>query len=163
MKKYSYNLFPKPFVIFGFALILLAIAIVLTTLISIKNENQFNNFVASLTIMGIGLIMTSLKSKLIFDIKSGFVIKESSFLSMILSIEKIKIPHNCTRIIIKQKNKRGTGYYRFVIPVSYNFKSFDLFFQSETGIVRLINTDYNRAIKIAEILKDILKIDYTID
>ncbi|MCJ7448364.1 MAG: hypothetical protein MUO72_11800 [Bacteroidales bacterium] len=160
MKKYSYNLFPKPFIILGYILIFLAIAAVLISLNSTKNENHFNYFTASFAMMIIGLIMISFKSKLIVDDKSSFILKESSFLSMTLSKEKIRIPHNCNRILIKQKNKRGTGYYRFILPVTYNFKSFDMFFYSETGMVRLINTDYKRAIKIAEFLKSNFELEY---
>ena len=63
----------------------------------------------------------------------------------------------------KEKTKRGTGYYRFVLPVSYNFKSYDMFFHSETGIIRLINTDCRRAIKIAEFFKSKVKLDYTLE
>jgi hypothetical protein len=163
MKEYSYNLFPRLFVLLGYVYIILAFAIVFTGLNSSENENISSDFATSFAIIIIGLIIISFRSKLIIDDKSGFVIKESGLLGMKLSKEKVRIPQNCDRILIKQKNKRGTGYYRFVIPVGYNFKSFDMFFHSETGIVRLINTDYKRAIKIAEFLKSSIKLDYTLE
>jgi hypothetical protein len=119
--------------------------------------------VSSVAIAFIGLVLVSFRSKIIIDDQSDIVIKESDFLGMTLSSEKVRIPHDCDKIYIKQKNKRGTGYYRSVLPVSYSFKSYDMFFHSETGIVRLINTDCSRAIKIAEFFKSNLKLDYTLE
>jgi hypothetical protein len=163
MKIYSYNLSPKLFVLFGYVFIILAFAILLTGLNSAKNENILTDFATSIAIIIIGLIMISFKSKLIIDDKSGFVIKESGLWGMTFSKEKIRIPKNCDRILIKQKTKKGSGYYRFVIPVAYSFKSFDMFFHSETGMARLINTDYKRAIKIGEFFKSKIGLDYTLE
>jgi len=159
MKKYTYNLFPKPLVITGYVLILLALAMAFLYLFSINGFNHFNNPAAPFAFFIIGLIMVSFKSKLIIDDKSEFVIKESDLLNMTLSREKIKIPRNCDRIIVKENNKKGTGYYRFVLPVSYVFKSYDMFFCSESGVIRLINTDYKRAMKIAEFFNSCLKLE----
>jgi hypothetical protein len=160
LKEYTYNLFPKPLVIAGYVLICLAFILVAFNLISGKGENHSNDFVSSVALIFIGLILISFKSKIMIDVKSNIVVKESGMLGMTLSSEKIKIPGNCDKIFIKQKDKRGTGYYKFVLPVSYNFKSFDMFFHSETGVVRLINTDHKRAIKIAEFFKSNLKFEY---
>jgi hypothetical protein len=150
MKNYSYNLFPKPLILAGYALIILAFVLLIVNLNSVKSEDHMNDFV-------------SFRSKIIIDDKSGIVIKESGLLGITLSNEKIKIPYNCDKIFIKQKNKTGTGYYRSVLPVSYSFKSYDMFFHSETGIVRIINTDCSRAIKIAEFFKSNMKLDYTLE
>jgi hypothetical protein len=163
MKKYSYNLFPKPLILAGYALIILAFVLLIINLNTVKREDHMNDFVSSVAIAFIGLILVSFRSKIIIDDKSGIVIKESGLLGITLSDEKIKIPHNCDKIFIKQKNKTGTGYYRSVLPVSYKFKSFDMFFHSETGIVRIINTDCSRAIKIAEFFKSNIKLDYTLE
>jgi hypothetical protein len=38
-----------------------------------------------------------------------------------------------------------------------------MFFHSETGIVRLINTDCSRAIKIAEFFKSSLNLEYILE
>jgi hypothetical protein len=160
MTKYSYNLFPKPFILLGYLLILFAFVLLLISYNSTKSENHFNDFAISFTIIIIGLIMISFRSKLIIDDKLSFVLKESNFLGMTLSRDKVKIPHNCIRILIKEKTKRGTGYYRFIIPVNYHFKSYDMFFQSETSTIRLINTDYKRALKIAKFLKPGTKLEY---
>jgi hypothetical protein len=163
MKKYSYNLFPKPLVVTGYLLLILAFVLFLINLNSGQSENLFNDFVVSLAITFVGLIMISFRSKIIIDDKSGFVLKESGLSGLTLSREKIKIPDNCDKIIIKEKTRRGTGYYRFVLPVSYNFKSYDMFFHSERGIIRLINTDCRRAIKIAEFFKTNMKLDYILE
>jgi len=163
MKNYSYNLFPKPLILAGYALIILAFVLLIVNLNSVKSEDHMNDFVSSVAIAFIGLILVSFRSKIIIDDKSGIVIKESGLLGITLSNEKIKIPHNCDKIFIKQKNKIGAGYYRSVLPVSYSFKSYDMFFHSETGIVRIINTDCSRAIKIAEFFKSNMKLDYTLE
>jgi hypothetical protein len=163
MKNYSYNLFPKPLILAGYALIILAFVLLLVNLNSVKSDDHIDDFVSSVAIAFIGLVLVSFRSKIIIDDQSDIVIKESDFLGMTLSSEKVRIPHDCDKIYIKQKNKRGTGYYRSVLPVSYSFKSYDMFFHSETGIVRLINTDCSRAIKIAEFFKSNLKLDYTLE
>jgi len=163
MKNYSYNLFPKPLILAGYALIILAFVLLILNLNSVKSEDHMNDFVSSVAIAFIGLVLVSFRSKIIIDDKSGIVIKESGLLGITLSNEKIKIPYNCDKIFIKQKNKTGTGYYRSVLPVIYSFKSYDMFFHSETGIVRIINTDCSRAIKIAEFFKSNMKLDYTLE
>jgi hypothetical protein len=65
MKKYSYNLFPKPFVVLGYLLILYAFALVLMNLTLMKSENHFNDFATSFAIIFIGLIIILFKSFLI--------------------------------------------------------------------------------------------------
>ncbi len=163
MKNYSYNLFPRPLILAGYAIIILAFVLLIVNLSSGKKENHMDDFVSSVALVFIGLVLVSFRSKIIIDDKPGILIKESGFLGIPLSNESIKIPNNCDRIYIKQQNKKGTGYYRSVLPVNYSFKSFDIFFHSDKGVVRLINTDCSRAIKIAEFLKSNLKLDYTLE
>lgn len=163
MKKYSYNLFPKPLVFAGYGLIILAFALFFVNLNPGENEDLWADFVSSVAIAFIGLVLVSFRSGISIDAKSGIVIKESGFLGISLSNEKVKIPHNCDKIFIRQKNKTGTGYYRSVLPVNYSLKSFDMFFHSDSGLVRFINTDCSRAIKIAEFFKSNLKLDYTLE
>jgi hypothetical protein len=163
MKNYSYNLFPKPVVLAGYALIILAFVLLIINLNTGKSESYLDDIISSVAIVFIGLVLVSFRSKVIIDVKSGIVTKESDFLGISLSNEKIKIPLNCDKIYIKEKTKTGTGFYRSVLPVSYKFKSYDMFFHSETGVVRLINTDCSRAIKIAEFFKSNLKLDYTLE
>jgi hypothetical protein len=163
MKNYSYNLFPKPLVLAGYTFIILAFVLLIVNLNSGKSGNLVNDLMSSVAIVFIGLIMVSFRSKIIISEKSDIVVKESGLLGMKLSSEKIRVPYNCDKIIIRQKDKAGTGYYRSVLPVNYSFKSFNMFFHSDTGIVRLINTDCSRAIKIAEFFKSNLQLDYTLE
>ena len=162
MKTYTYNLFPKPFVLFGYILIFLSITYILVSILVIKKGDRVI-FPAPIALMIISLIIVFFKSKIIIDEDFRFVITESNLLSMILSREKVNIPHDCNRILIKQKNKKGTGYYRFVIPVTYSFKSYDMFLCSESKVVRLINTDYSRSLKIAEFFKSNFNIEYILE
>lgn len=127
-----------------------------------KNVFHLEDFTAPIAFMIIGLIMVSFKSKIIIEDNGGYIIKKSGFFGMKFSDEKIKIPSGCHSIYIKQKVKTGTGYYRFILPVSYDFKSFDMYLHSEKTMVRLISTDYDRTIKIAEFFKRNLNFDYEI-
>lgn len=162
MKKYSYYLFPKALLIVGYILILLSIASTLEIVFSIKSVDHFN-YSAPIGFMVIGLIIVSFRSTFIIDKNLNFILKESNLFGMILSREKIKIPHNCKGILIRRKIKKGTGYYRFILPVSYTFTSLDMFFYSESGLVRIINTDYSRALKIAGFLKSDLNLGYILE
>ena len=117
MIHYSYNLFPKLFIVIGYLLIILANALLILDLTLMKSQNLSGSFAISFTMIFIGLIIISFKSILNIDKKSGFIIKESGLLGMILSREKVKIPHSCTGILNKEKGKTGTGYYRFLSHV----------------------------------------------
>jgi len=163
MKKYSYNLFPKPLIVAGYTMIVLAIVTLFVNIHPGQFEDRKADFVTSVGIAFIGLILVSFRSGIFLDEKSGILIKESGFMGITLSSEKVRIPRNCDKILIKQKNKTGTGYYRAVLPVDYKLKSFDMFFHSDSGVVRFMNTDCSRALKIAEFFKSNLKIDYTLE
>jgi hypothetical protein len=163
MKTYAYNLFPRPLVVTGYVLIILAFVLLIVNLNSGKSESIMTDLVTSIGIVFIGLVLVSFRSKININDKSDIVILESDFLGITLSNEKVKIPHSCDKIFIKERNKTGTGYYRSVLPVNYKFKSYDMFFHSEKGVVRLLNTDCSRAIKIAEFIKANLKLDYTLE
>jgi len=163
MKTYSYNLFPKPLVVTGYVIIVMAIVLFIVNLNSGKSESIMTDLVTSIAIVFIGLVLVSFRSKININDKSDIVILESDFLGITLSNEKIHIPHSCDKIFIKEKNKTGTGYYRSVLPVNYKFKSYDMFFHSDKGVVRLLNTDCSRAIKVAEFFKSNLKLDYTLE
>jgi hypothetical protein len=131
----------------------------LLNIFPLQGSVLIRNFAAPPAFFIIGLIMVSFRSKLTIDIHSGYVIKEAGLLNFSLSREKIKIPDNCKKMIIRSKTKTGTGYYRYVLPVSYNFTSFDMFFYSQSGLKRLINTDKSRALKIAEFMRSALNIE----
>jgi len=162
MKKYSYNLFPKPFVVIAYILIFLSMAYILVNALIIENWHHLN-LPGPIVLIIIGLIIVSFKSKIIIDIDFQYILKESSMLYLVLSKEKVAVPSNCNRIFIKQKIKRGAGYYKLVLPVSYSFKSYDMFLCSDSDIVRLINTDYSRSLRIAEFFKSHFNIEYTLE
>ena len=162
MKKISYNLFPIPIVIIGYILILIAIAVIMLSIFPVWDVFQQQNFGGLIAFMIIGIIIVSFRSHLVID-AAGSVFKESGLLGIKLSHEKVRVPQDCSCILIKLKIKKGTGYYRFVLPVSYTFKSWDLFFCTRKGLMNLINTDRERAVRIAEFLKSNLHLDYKIE
>ncbi len=79
-----------------------------------------------------------------------------------LSREEVKIPASTSQVMIKQKSKEGRGYIQGAVGFGYKIKSCDVYFESNNRMIRIINTDYKRAIKIAELLKETLSIDYLI-
>jgi len=151
MKKYSYNLFPKPYVVFAYIVIFFSLVCIFASVLITENRNHLN-LAGPIVLIFIGFIIVSFKSKIIIDTDFHYVLKESDILNFVLSREKVIVPRNCNRILIVQKNKRGTGYYKFVLPLSYSFKSYDMFLCSDSDTVRLINTDYSRSLKIAGFL-----------
>ena len=92
MKIYSYNLFPKPLVLTGYALIILAFVLFILNLYSGKSESIQNDLVSSIAIVFIGLVLVSFRSKIIIDDKSDIVFKESGFLGIIVFKRKNKDP-----------------------------------------------------------------------
>jgi hypothetical protein len=160
MKKYSWNLFPQPLVILGYILIFLGLGEMLFVIISGKLKSEY--FTGSAALLIIGAVMISFISSIKVGTGSTFIYKESSVLGLKLSNERIRIPGNCDKILIIEKQKRGTGYYRFVLPLNYSFKSSDMYFHSDNCMVKLINTDHSRALRIAEFIKMNLKIEYSL-
>ena len=64
MKTYTYNLFPKPFVIFGYTLIFISIIYILVSILIIKNGDHII-FPAPIALMFISLIFVFFKTKII--------------------------------------------------------------------------------------------------
>lgn len=159
MKQYKYNLFPKPLLVAAYLLITLAFAYIIY---NISSGDQLN-IAGPVVCIIISLVIVSFRSGISFDDSLTFVIKESSLAGMTLLREKIKIPFACNHIIIRKEAKKGTGHYRFILPVTYSFESFDIFLCSGSERVRLINTDHSRALKIAEFLKLSTGIRYTFE
>lgn len=161
MKRISYNLFPVPFMLLGYIFIILPVIAVLGNMTA-GQLSSFNSerIAVSATLLVIGLVLVSFRSGIIIPGDAGYLIKEASIMGITFSQEKIKIPGRSTRILICGKIKKATGYYRLVLPVTYFFKSFDMVFCGELGMTKILNTDYSRALKIAEFLKENLKIEY---
>ncbi len=162
MKTYTYNLFPKQFLIVGYILIFLSIAYIMASILLMESGDKLN-ISAPIAFIFISFIIVSFKSKIIISNDLRFIIKESNLLNMTLSKESIQIPDGFNRILIRKLIKKGTGYYRFVLPVDYFFKSYDMFLVSGSKVVRLINTDYARSLKIAEFFKSNFNVEYTLE
>lgn len=160
MQKISYNIFPLPVLVIGYIFILFSFVSILINPASGQMGFRAEQVASSATFFIIGLIIISSRTRLIIPGINGYIIKENVILGINFSQEKIKIPGRSARILICGKVKKGTGYYRFVLPVTYMFKSYDMVFCGELGMTKIMNTDYSRAVKIAEFLKEHLKIDY---
>jgi hypothetical protein len=162
MKKYSYCLFPPPLLALGALIILLGMYSLYLGIESGPESEPYRRIGFSLGFVLVGLVFLSFRSTIILGKNSDVVIKESRMLGMRLSQEKVRIPKNCKGILLKQKQKQGMGYYKAVIPMSYNVSSCDMFFYSDNGVVRIINTDLKRAVRIAEFIKTNLGIEYLV-
>ncbi len=77
-----------------------------------------------------------------------------------LAKEKVRLPKNCKEVIIKKQVKSGTRYLNLVVKSNYNLISFDMFFVYDRGVVRIINTDLERAKIFAEMIKMQLHLNY---
>ena len=162
MKNYTYNLFPLLFVVIGYGFIGLTIYSAIFLIDYSDIEESSSAIAANLGFLAIGFILITLRSKFTIDSQSQLITKEYRVFGMKLSKDRIIIPRQAKEIIIVKKKKRGKGYYQAVIAFGYNLTSYDVFFDSDNGVVRIINTDYKRAVKIAELIKNELKLEYTI-
>jgi len=57
-----------------------------------------------------------------------------------------------------EKLKFNYEYYDLVLPVNYKLKSYDMFFQTEYHLVRIINTDLDRTKKNCRVYKSKFKL-----
>jgi hypothetical protein len=114
-------------------------------------------FSASLFFLA-GIVLTNLKSE--FTVTSDSIEKKTSILFFSLSNEKVRLPKNCKEVIIKKQVKTGTRYLNLVVKSNYNVTSFDMFFVYDRGVVRIINTDLERAKIFAEMIKMQIHLNY---
>ncbi len=163
MKKLSNNIFPLPILILGYIFILFSIVSVLINPASRQMGFRTEQLPSAMTFLIIGMVVISARTRIIVPGVNGYIVRETVILGINFSQEKIKIPGRCTRILICGKMKKGTGYYRYILPVTYIFKSYDMVFCGELGMTKILNTDYSRALKVAEFLKENLKINYRIE
>lgn len=163
MKKLSYNLFPLPVLIPGYLFIMFSLASILINPGSGQMGFRTDQLASSAAFFFIGLVIITSRTRLTIPATSGYIIRDTFFLGMNFSQEKIVIPGKGTRILICGKTKKGTGYYRLVLPVTYMFRSYDMVFCGEKGMVKIMNTDYARALKVAEFLKENLKMKYSFE
>jgi hypothetical protein len=163
MRKIRYALFPLALRLIGMAFILIALYNVYTLTTGYRDPQYIQKVVGiSLGFFLIGFILNTTCSVLKFDTTKMLIRKRMYIFGIKLSDEVVRVPKDCNELIIRQKNKENTGYLGLVVPVNYTLKAGDLFFRRDKNLVRLMNTDPKRAVKIAEIIKEEFHLDYKI-
>jgi len=162
MKNYSYNLFPLAIVILGYIFIGLSLYSATFTIDYSALEDSSNRIVGTVGFLGIGLLLVTFRTRFFVDEKKLLILKEYRVFGKNLSTDKIKIPKEADRILIVPKKKRGKGYINGVVPIGYDLKSYDVYFGLNNSSVPIIKTDRKRAIKIAEFIKSVTQIEYSI-
>ncbi len=162
MKQYSYSLFPVFFIVIG----ALGIGFFLYSLIFIVDYSnlteEYHSLVGALGFGLIGAILTTFKGRFSIDPVKMQIVKEYRVFGFKLSNDIVKIPLSTSQVLIKQRLKEGRGYIQAAVGFGYKIKSCDVYFDSNRRMIRIINTEYKRAVKIAELLKETLGIDYLI-
>lgn len=159
MKKYTYNLFPVQLIVLGYMLIIIGIV----GGIYYFNSSLDKSFSLAIISILIGLVMVTYRTSITIDSLANVIVKNSRMFGFSLSNERVMIPKNCKGLVLKQRIKQGTGYYKTVIPMNYDVKSCDMFFYSDKGVVRLLNTDIHRAKIIADLISETLSISYSVE
>lgn len=162
MKQYSYYLFPVFFFVLGILVIGLSLYALIFSIdyASLDDDNQA--LVGAIGFILIGAVLLTFRGRILVDKDQMQIIKENRVLGLVLSKNRIKIPDKVNHILIQEKSKQGKGYFQGAVGFSYGILSSDVYFTNDRGAKKIISTDQKRAIKIAEILKDQLKIEYTI-
>jgi len=160
MKHYSYFLFPPVLFVIGIILVGLGIYFFLFTIdYSVLSEN-YEVLIGPAGFALFGLILVTFRTRFSIDSASSHIFKEFRVFGLLLSKDQIRIPLKASRVIIKQSTKSGKGYMHGVVKFGYRIKSCDVYFETDKGLVRILNTDYERALKIAGFIKDHLGLEY---
>lgn len=162
MKQYSYLLFPVPLVVLGFLGLGFSVYELIFMVDYPNLAEEYHTLVGALGFGLIGAILTTFKGSLSIDTVRMQIVKEYRVFGLKLSGEEVKIPQGTSQISIKQKIKKGRGYIQAVVGFAYKIKSCDVYFDSNPRMIRIISTEYKRAIKIAELLKETLNLNYVI-
>lgn len=160
MKHYSYFLFPPVLIVIGIILIGLGIYFFLFTIDYSALSENYEVLVGPAGFAFFGLILTTFRTRFSIDSASNQILKEFKVFGLLLSKDQIRIPLQASQVVIKQTTKSGKGYMQGVVKFGYRIKSCDVYFESDKGLVRILNTDYERALKIAGFIKDQLGLDY---
>ncbi len=162
MKNYAYNLFPLALVILGYIFIGFSIYSATFAIDYSALEESSGRIVGMVGFLGIGLLLVTFRTRFFVDEKRLLILKEYRVFGRSLSTDKIKIPKEADRILIVPKKKRGKGYINGVVPFEYDLNSYDVYFGLKNSSVPIIKTGRRRAIKIAEFIKSVTQIDYSI-
>ena len=160
MKQYSYFLFPVLFRTIGFLGIGISVYLLIFNVEYSKLNEVYQSLVGAIGFGLMGLILTSFKGKISIQKDKMQVIKEYRVFGLKLSADNVKIPANAYQVLIQRKSKKGRGYIQGVVGFGYRLESCDLFFVTDRSTVRIINTEYNRAVIIAELLRETLNFEY---
>lgn len=162
MKHYSYALFPVFFIVLGVAAIGLSVYLLIFSLDYTNLGEEYQSLIGDLGFILLGGILTTFRGRIKVEEDRRQIVKENRVFGLLLSKDRVKIPEKANHMLIQQKIKQGRGYIQGAVGFAYNLQSSDLYFTTDRGAVKIISTDNTRAVKIAEILKDQLKLDYSI-
>jgi len=162
MKQHSYSLFPVLFRIVGFIGIGFSVYSLIFNVEYSNLDEAYQPLIGAVGFGLMGLILTTFKGRISIHTDKMQIIKEYRVFGFKLSTDIVKIPPNAYQVLIQRKSKKGRGYIQGVVGFGYNLESCDLFFVTNRGAVRIINTEYKRAVIIAELLKETLNLDYQI-
>lgn len=163
MKQYSYFLFPVILLVIGFLGLGFSVYSLIFNVDYSNLTEEYQSLVGALGFGLIGAILVTFRGKLSIDTVRMQIVKEYRVFGFKLSREEVKIPQQTNQILVKQKMKEGRGYIQAAIGFGYKIKSCDVYFDSNSRLIRIINTDYKRAIKIAELIKETLNLNYVIE
>ena len=162
MKNYAYNLFPLALVILGYIFIGLSIYSASFAIDYSTSGDSSSRIVGTVGFLGIGLLLVTFRTRFSVDERRLLILKEYRVFGRNLSTDKIKIPKEADRILIVPKKKRGKGYINGVVPFGYDLNSYDVYFGLKNSSIPIIKTDRKRAIKIAEFIKSVTQIEYSV-
>jgi len=162
MKSQAYNLFPLFFLVLGFLAYGVSAYILLFGVDYTQLEQGYQSLVGGLGFLIIGLILTTFRGRIEVDKEQLLVYKEYRVAGILLSRERIRIPKDLNGILVQKKEKQGRGYVQGVVGFSYQLQARDLYFATERGLVKILSTDHNRAIRIAEFLGAQLGCGYSV-
>ena len=160
MKHLSYFLFPPFLLVIGVILIGISIYSFLSGIDYSILREDYGPLVGAAGFAMFGLMLTTFRTRFTIDTASPKIVKEYRVFGLLLSKDQIRIPKQAKQVIIMQKTKTGKRYVQAVVGFGYRLKSYDIFFESDKGLVRIMNTDYERSMKIAGFIKEELGIDY---
>ena len=123
---------------------------------------DYTKLVGATGFLLIAIVFLTFRGIFMVDKEAMQIIKETKVMGFLLSRDVVKVPVNVTRVLIHEKTKKGLGYIQAAVGFTYMLKSSDIYFSSEGGLVKVISTDQERAIKIAHLLKDALNLNYMI-
>lgn len=162
MKQYSYFLFPVFFIVLGVLAIGLSVYSLIFSIDYASLDEEYYTLIGALGFFLIGIVFLTFRGYIKVDKEQMQIIKENKVFGFLLSRDIVKVPKKVTQILIQEKPKKARGYIQAAVGFTYMIQSSDLYFTSERGAVKIISTDHERAIKIAEILKEQLKLNYSI-